>query len=503
MGISFSASDRLAITRRQVKISIENEALQTTENAFNSQQASLLQVDQTNQKFFDHFHNLCNRYELEARQLNGQIADTFSNSDLIAAAQNPSNPPFFPTSPLPAYTRNIPLIADGSHVNNKVKGFFHPIGTDARRELNILTNSVVFDGLQEMINRLDNGITSSTPTTQTTNTSIPAGVVTNVVLTVSSSSGFSVGELVYIYTTSASGIYIINSLTPTTITVSSVVHTQIGLSGVLTIKNNVPAFTATERETLTSTLYQEILTNITNRIYDLVNEWEGKIDLQITHLTANDDDRSPYNTQNSTALTNVNNTKSTVATWKSLPNTGPTGKYTSTSISSISSMITTRLSYIPTRISQITAALGSSSAQALTQSGDTFNTSVPNNPYYNRYLWLNFRINRLSGSLRRYYSVDQSKAAVQSLKGDNLAIQGAYDAYFITSRITFNDGSNIIHVQSNANFNVGDNIIIVSETKPEINRTIQEILGSTQLKLNAPVPKDYTLEDLARIFKQV
>lgn len=502
MAITFSAAERLSITRRQIRIDLENSGFQKSADAFNGQQASLLQVDGGNAKFYDFYNAVCQAYENEIRQINGAIPDVYSAGDLTAAAETPSIPPFFPSSPPTAYIRNIPLIQDASFTNNKVKGYFHPTGTDARREQNILTNAVVFDGLTEMIFRLENGITGATPTTEVTTTPIPAGPQTGLVLTVTTTTGFLVGELVYIEKTGASGLYKITAIVPaTSITVDSVIPSTTGIAASANIDNTVLAFTALERQNLTSALYQELLTNITNQISALITEWEGKIDQQISIIPTNQDDRTPQTSENAAALADVNNTKSIIDAWQALPNTGVGAKYTASAILTISNEITARTAFMSTRITQVTTALGGSSGAALTQSGDSYTTSVPNNPYFNRYKWLNFRINRASGSLRRYYAANQSKGAVQQLQADNTAIKAEYNGYFLTKAISFNDASDIIHVKDVTGLNPGDTITVVSETQPEITRTIVAVMGTTQLKLNAVVPITYKLEDIARIFK--
>jgi hypothetical protein len=311
-----------------------------------------------------------------------------------------------------------------------------------------------------------------------------------------------VGELVYIEKSGASGLYKITAIVPaTSITVESVIPSTTGIAANANIDNNVLAFTASERQNLTSALYQELLTNITNRISALIAEWEGKIDQQISIISTNQDDRTPQISENAAALADVNNTKSIIDAWQALPNTGVGAKYTASAILTISNEITARTAFMSTRITQVTTALGGSSGAALTQSGDSYTTSVPNNPYFNRYKWLNFRINRASGSLRRYHAANQSKGAVQQLQADNTAIKAEYNGYFLTKAISFNDASDIIHVKDVTGLNPGDTITVVSETQPEITRTIVAVMGTTQLKLNAAVPITYKLEDIARIFK--
>jgi len=501
MPISFTAAERKAITRRQIRIALENSGFALSIAAFAGQSIALLQVDVANTVFYDFYNGIVEAYEGEGRKMNGLIPSLYTGADIISNAQTPNLDPFFPMTPAPSYIRNLPLIQDGTHTNNKVKGFFHPTGTDARYEQNILSNGTVYDGLTEMIFRLNNGISGGGATTTTT-TAISAGVQTGVVLTVAVTTGFSNGELVYINNGAASGIYLITGIVPaTSITVSSVVHTQTGIASGATIKNTVAAFTNTERENLTSSLYQEILTNITNRILSLISEWETNLNFQVTFITGNDDDRATQVTQNTAALADVNNAKSIIDIWQALASTGVGAKYTSVGIAPISAEITARATFISARLAEIATALGGTSGDTLFQSGDTFGTNSAGNPYFNRYKWLNFRINRASGSLRRYYAATQSQGAVQELYATNVSLQSEYDSYFLTKSVVFNDGSAILHIKDLAGLAPSDSLTVVSETQPEISRTIVSLMGTTQIQLNAPVPKTYKTDDIARIFK--
>jgi len=507
MAITFTAAERLAITRRQLRIDLENEGFQKSSDSFNTQQAALLQVDVSNSKFYDYYNTICQGYENEARQMNGGIPDTYSAGDVTAAGQNPAQEPFYPINPDPAYIRNIPLIADAAFTNNKVKGYFHTTGADSRYEQNILTNvASPTQGLTQVINWLLNGITASpsaSTTTQNPNNTIAAGTVTNVNLDVVSSANFVAGQTIYIRQGSASGIYKVASIPDGAhINVSSILPSAIGFTGPgSSISNTVAGFTNTERNTLTSGSYQEILTSLTTIIPALVLEWESKIDSQITIIPTNNEDRATQVSQLATALADVNNTKSIIDTWQALSNTGASGKYVNTGINPISAEITARQSFITTRLSQITTALGGTSSNALSQSGNTYSTSSAGNPYYNRYKWLNIRINRMTGSLRRYYSSNDAKGAVDQMKNDNLAIKAEYAAYFNTKAVIFNDGSDIIHVKDTTGLSNGNTVTVVSETQPEITRTISQLMGTTQVKLNAPVPETYTIADIARVFK--
>ena len=504
MAITFTAAQRLAITRRQVKIALENSALNGTVSAFNDRAAQLLQVDNSNATFYNYYNNICTAYENEARAMSGIIPDTYTAADLDSAAQNPSTPPFFPISPLPAYTLNIPLIAHGSFTNNKVKGFFHPTGTDAEYEQNLIDDTVnTYQGLKQIIDLFRNGFTGTG--SGVTSAAIPGGPLTSHVVNLSSGTFSGLPKQAVISGGSGSGIYLITAFTPTPlpakITINSIIPSSLGIPSSANVSCSFPGFSNTERQNLSPSGYAEIFNNLVNMIQATINNWDAKLTQIIAALSSNDDDRSPHQSNNANALSQANAMKSLIATWLALPNTGPGSKYSNAGLDPLYLAIPGRSSFITSRISQITAALGGSSSAALTQSGDTYSTSSPNNPYFNRYKWLNFRINRLTGSLRRYYTSMQSKGAVQSILSDNNAISAEYDSYFLTKAISFNDGSDIVHLKDVLGLSVGDTVTIVSETKPEITRTIVAIMGTTQVKLNAPIPINYTVSDLARLFK--
>jgi hypothetical protein len=283
------------------------------------------------------------------------------------------------------------------------------------------------------------------------------------------------------------------------LTVNSIIPTLVGISSGGNITNTASGFNSTERQTLVSGTYQEILTNLTNQINTLVTTWVSKL-MAITAMT-NADDRTPQSSQNTTTFANVASTQSSLATWQALSPTGASGKYTAAEIALITTQITSRGSQITARLPQITTALGGTASAALSQSGENFSTSVPNNPYYNRFNWVNFRINRISGSLRRYYATMQSSGTVASLLGNNTAISSQYNGYFLTKQVTFVDGSAILHLKDLTGLSNGDMLTVVSDTQPEISRTILQLMGTTQVQLSAPVPTTYTLADTARVFK--
>jgi len=517
MAISFTEQQKRDITRRQINLQKENDVHQIIVDGTNKNLAILQSVDLANKVFYDFFDIQARSYELEYEKLSGQVADKYNtgDTDLLVAVQNSTSQPFFPPiSGANVYSNFIPLIQSGIFTNNKVKGVFHPTSTNSRYEQNILSELAV------MVNRLNNGITGAMNATAVADnlTTIPASQFSSITIDVNISTVFQVNEYVYIRQGSASGIYQITNVInfPDQLTIVGVLPSKTAMNGSgIQISNTVAAFTDTEKRGLISANYQEILNNITTAsdvsgypksILSLVNEWDGNLAGSNIALTSQNDSRSTQSSQNSIARTSVNNAISAVSAWLSLPTTGSgstSTKFISTNITQLLIYINQRIIFIPTRQAQILASLGTSSAASLAQSGETFTSSDLTNSYYKRYLWLNVRINRVSGSLSRYYQTLSAKDQVSILYNNNLILSNEYDSYFSTTAIKFLDGSNIIQVNDFSKFSVGDVISVISESQHEYSLGIVEKLGTNQLRLDRAIPVTYltTDEESARIFK--
>jgi len=519
MAISFTEQQKRDITRRQINLQKENDVHQIIVDGTNKNLVTLQSVDLANKVFYDFFDTQARAYESEYEQISGQVADKYStgDTDLLVAAQSSTSQPFFPpVSGSNVYTNFIPLIQSGVFTNNKVKGLFHPTSTNSTYESTTLTSLV------SMINRLNNGISGVFSASAASDLSaiIPPSQFSAVTVEVNISSGFTVNDYVYVNKGSASGLYQVTAVNlvgpPYSITIIGIIPSKIGMSGGgIEIDNTVSAFTDSEKQSLTSTKYTELLNNIAaasvvsgypKSITSLVSEWNGFLSNSEAALTLQNDSRSIQLAENSASYNSVTSAISAVSVWASLPTTGSgltMTKFMAASISNLMPSISQRIAAILTRISQIQTALGSSSANSLTQSGESFTSTDLTNSYYKRYLWLNVRINRVSGSLSRYYQTLNAKDQVSILYNNNLILSNEYDSYFSTTAIKFLDGSNIIQVNDFSKFSVGDVVSVISESQPEYSLGIVEKLGTNQLRLDRAIPVTYltTDEESARIFK--
>lgn len=239
------------------------------------------------------------------------------------------------------------------------------------------------------------------------------------------------------------------------------------------------------------------MTNKLNSIVQLDSNgnWKQKIQDQITSLNSQNDTRPTQLGQNNAEKASLLLSQTNINNWIALPNTGVTGKYIDTSLNSLLSEVSNRQSIATTRIAEILTALGS-----VSQAEDAYSGT---GTYFDRYKWLNFRVNRASGSGRRYFTVDQGVASLQGLAADNNAIGGEYDQYFNTKKIELNDGTNIVKVNDINGLSVGDQVTVLTETQPEIKRAIMAIIGTDQVKLDNPIPANYSPGDILRMYKSL
>ena len=490
MPITFTAQQRLDITRRQLRIPQEIAAYEVALASLIAQKAAFFNVDLANSVFYNFWQSQVSAYELEGRALNGTIAAAYTDGtiapftagDLSSSAQTPGATvaTFFPNTP--PYTFSVPKQI------NAIQGFFFSTGTDPNNELTILTN------LLANTNYLFNGISSGAAST-TTMGSVSGGPLTAFSLAVTSETGFSTNDYIYLSNGGNSGIYQIVSTSIGFILINSILPSTSSIASGASVHNAVAGFNEGERESLTSGSYQEILTNLTIAISADITAWQGVVQTQITQLGLQQETRATQIAQNAAALVADNAALAIINTWLALSNTGVNGKYADNGINPVLAEITVRQAYIPIRIAQIITALGS-----VTVTGNVI-TGVVGSPYFERYKWLNIGINTMNGSARRYFSADAGIAFLQMLIDDDIALLAEYNLYFDTKAITFNDATTIIQVTDTIGLFIGDIVTVVSETQPELTRAIMDIQGTTQLKFDLAVPNTYLVADLARVFK--
>lgn len=459
-------------------------------NAATTQLADV-KTDLTNQDnslkiFFDKYNNIANAYQTERRWVDGTTYSTVTNTDVDNGAQKAPGNKFFPT--------------DGSWIkfqpqkHASTEGL--PTSSSPDYELNIFTRSLETNGLIALLDFLLNGQTSGVAD-DTLGAAYTPGSGTMTVTT----GGQTVGNLIIVEGGGFSGLFRVTAAVGPLLTVTEVVPPD----GVLpmttsTVVENIVAFTNTERNTLISTDYQNVLTGITNSIIASVLLWETAINNQLTQLNANGDSRSPQAGEITAAKADITNAKNIIDTWQALPNTGTLlndSKFVNVNITPLQAEVTARQSFSTTRNTQITTALGS-----ITQNpGD--GTYTGSGIYYLRFQQIDARINLAGGPLTEFYEKNISTEALAQIVTNANNRSTTFTAELRAEALSANaTGTNVVKVADATGFAVSDTIFVMADGLTELTGTISAI-AAPNITLSFTVPNTYTKDLKARIYKQL
>jgi hypothetical protein len=435
-------------------------------------QAKQASADKTAILYRDSNDERVDPYQTERSWLDGVTATPITQQQIDDAAARTSSNIFFPIT---WSLSNAKLTPSGNG---------NPTTTNSANESSTLNNSIENNGLISMINLLRNGQAGSSGTFLT-NTYSPGD--TAIAL---DSVNMSVNSILYISGSGTSAAVRITDLSLGTIVeIIPPAHT---ITSGGSVASNIPGFSNAERTTLTSGSYQNILTQLTGKISISAGVWGTALNNQLTQLKINIDNPS----QITTAKTNVQNAITAYSNWNALSNTGASGKYVNSSLDNLANAYNTRNSGFSSRISEITAALGSVSQD------DKGNYSG-NGQYLQRFKSLNFLINSANGPLYEKNAIANAKGTTEAKVAngvDKLATYANITRYMsFTSNST---GTSSISVDNATQFSNGDNIVITGSDLPSISATIVSISGTT-VTLDKNIPKEYTKTAKAGIIKAV
>jgi hypothetical protein len=177
------------------------------------------------------------------------------------------------------------------------------------------------------------------------------------------------------------------------------------------------------------------------------------------------------------------------------PGTLPDTKYNSTILQILKDALTDRLPIFTARVSQVNTWLG-----GLSQNVTTGATSGFSGFYGDRALFLIQRMHRLTGSLQKKKSLENSVAVNEEFKTANINTGLTYDTVMVASK--FLAPGNKTHKISvaNPNFAVGQTAYVCSNSQPEIEVVIRSVQGF-QVELSKPIPSTYRENEGARIYR--
>jgi hypothetical protein len=475
--MALSQAERIQLSSEALDLPLKAQAAQDTQVQIAQVKAGLQDEDNSLKIFFDKFNDIANAYQNEERWLNGTTYATVTNADVDAGARRAPGNKFFPDGWI-----QFPPVKDDSTVGL-------PTSTSAGHEAEATAD------LNAAIDLLVNGQTSSVPDDDTT-TPYPGGTVTLTMTT----GGQTLGNYLILDDGSNSALVIVtdNSASPS-IEVSEVIAPLAPLSGTIDVIENFSGWTNSERNTLTSSNYENVLQNLAADVETEVANWKTPVENQRTELQANGDTRSPQATEITDAIADADNAINIIEAWELLPDTGVSGtdsKYTDNNISTLQTEVSDRLTFASTRDTQITTALGS-----FTQAGD--GSVSGSGVYYDRFIQIDSRINLAGGPLTEFYEKDTADQALTQIANNVTQRLATFDTELTVTALTA-DGTDTqdIEVDDVTGFAISDSVFVMADGQTELTGTITNISGTT-VTLDFTVSADYTVAARARLYKQL
>jgi hypothetical protein len=244
-----------------------------------------------------------------------------------------------------------------------------------------------------------------------------------------------------------------------------------------------------------NTALHTLATNLVNA----VNAWSSFIQAELLLIVTTD--TGIAQTQNNTAISNINSNISTVNTWLAYPDFSSTvapSKFDVAILQPIKDALTARTSFITTRIGQIVTNLGT-----IVQDINTGNLTTTTGLYGSRMNILNLRLNLMNGSLRKVAGIVLGKRAQDEAVSSNISATSVYtEVMNVTAFKSPSLGVKIIHVLDASGFSVSDSVYVVSDNQPEISTTIVSIAGN-MITLDKDINVLYVPATNARLYKTI
>lgn len=415
-------------------------------------------------------------YENEHRWIDGTTYTTITTGQIETAGADGRSSYFFPE----AWVKSNPQIKDNANGN--------PRSNNTPNELQVLNKSLELQGLIATIGLLRNGQPTGAAN-RVLDIAYAPGAAT---ITLTLSSTFTIGNLLYISGSGTSALVRITNIVGPVISISEIIPPASTISTVSSIVlENIPGFTNSERNTLTSTLYQRILTELTNRIKTTAALWATMMDNQLAQLNIQIDNP----TQTTAAKNAVNTGKTAYNTWFALTDTGASGKFVDTSLNNLASAYNQRISLSSTRVSQISTNLGSVSQDG---EGNASGSGV----YLQRWKCLGYLINTANGPVYQANGLGAAKGNFEDKVKSTADKLATFSNLVRYGAGTKDPVGNAFEISGANQFAVSDAVFLTANDQAAISCTITAISGNL-VTISATIPKEYNKASKIGLIKQV
>jgi hypothetical protein len=430
-------------------------------------------LDDANIVYQNFYTGNISAYQQELKHLNGVLGTMPNPSIITASTVSTWYPLYFPTS-----------------------WFFLPPKlqtTDFGTTTTVFspTESARYTPISTTIGLLENGFTSGAASDTTVLTTATYAELNN-------TAGFSIGHSILLLSGSNFAYGTITGIIGNDVYITTILGNLLSIGIGATVTNFHPGFTLPERESNTGLVGGELAycNALKANIDSTVLDWESTLNSELSALNSNGAGGTE-GTQNSAAIADINSAISAINTWQALPPTGGTSRYGTPLDTYIVAAIAARTAFIPTRIPQITASIGSASQPgpegAFTGTGTFLK-------YCNI---INMRIHRVEGTLSKYVNVDLGiKAITEKIALKQTQLAQDTSVFDVKEFQVDGNGSDTVKLKNVAGLAPSQTVKIISNKKGAITTTIVSI-NDLDVQLAASITADYAVQDKARLVRQI
>lgn len=437
--MALSQADRLAFSLNIVTADSRIKAFDMSQAQTALEILKAVQLDAGNKNLFDAPNNLITAYQIEMGKLDGLDRTIITEQDIQNSSAHLSQNHFFPNDTSVA----VPSLSSSRNVWTKIPPFAITYGIGK----NYTENYGSVQKESDLTSPLLALIASAT-------------TYTDMQLTTGQECSTGMFDVISNYP-------LVQTLRTDIVNAVNAFKTFL-LSEVATIVTN-------DHNTANQIQNNAAINNINNIIIPALNTWLSYVDFNTAHGQTT---CLGFNSYNSNLL-------------------APT-KLHSVQLAALQAAINTRVTFQATRLSQITAVLGTivqdlSSGELIVQTG----------LYGKRYGFLLLRLHSLDGSLSKLKALQNGKNAQDSIKINITNTKNTYLSILPTSLLKApGNGTSSITLVDTSFLNPGDAVYLTADGQDELVRAVKSISNDTVI-LNDVVPAKYRAAEKGRLYKDI
>jgi hypothetical protein len=461
--MALSQDDRLAFSLNIVSAEGKLKAFTLSQEATQKEIDKLIQLDAANKNLFDPTNNLVNSYQTELGKLDGILRTVITEQDIQDSGSRVIQNHFFPNDT----TITVPSLSSSHNVWLKIppfaltyaigKNYTEGYGT-TQKEGDITTSLLA----------LISSASANTDIQNTTGQWCNASGTCSLPLFTDQASCEAATPTPGVWTPG-----------PDAITAYPAVQTL--KTNLVTAVNDFKTFLLAEVALIPTTdpanqaANQAAIDNINNVIIPAINTWLAYNDFNTAHGQTT---CAGFNAYNANLL-------------------APT-KLHSVQLAALQTAVNSRVTFVVTRVSQITGFLGT-----IVQDLNTGEPTTSTGLYGKRYGFLLLRLHALDGSLSKLKASQGGRDGQNSIKANITNTKNTYMSILPTTLLKApGNGTSSVSLVDTSFLNAGDTVFITAEGQDELQRAVKSVNGDTVI-LNDVIPAKFRPAEKARLYKDI